>query len=117
MTWESVSFWLTVSAIALGGIALATPAPAHEPRSGLWTYPSECCQHSEDCHWIPINRVQFGPAGAYATIIPSDHPHASKRSTYFFSYDAIRVSGDSDAHLCLGQWDIPRCIYLPPQGV
>jgi len=111
---------------ALSALAVSTlVASAHQPRSGLWTYPETCCQNHNDCHWIPQRSVQMTQSGYLVTLHPPDHPHVTATMSFLVPYGREDKSGDDDYHACIGRYTgaetdiggIFYCLYVLPGSV
>jgi len=99
---------------------LAGPAAAHQAPAG-WEYDPACCS-SRDCGPAPAGQIREtrrdGVLG-YAVVVPlGTHHHARVDVDAFVPMGdpRIRVSGDSDRHVCLSATGHVFCLYIPPGG-
>jgi hypothetical protein len=99
---------------------LAGPAAAHQAPSG-WEYDAECC-NTRDCAPARAGQIREtrrdGVLG-YAVVVPAGTHHYSRVDvdTFIAMGDPrIRVSGDSDRHVCLSATGHVFCLYIPPGG-
>lgn len=97
---------------------MAVPAAAHDAPSG-WEYDRECCG-GYDCAASHggVREVQGGYA---VSVAPGTHPMVPVGRSPVVGFvphgdPRIRVSGDSDRHVCIVGGRV-FCIYIPPGGV
>lgn len=100
-------------------VVLASPATAHQAPAG-WDYDPECC-HNIDCAPVPDGTVREVQGGYEVVLRPGQHPmlRGSVEVQIFIPHGdrRIRVSGDSDRHVCVSGYGTVFCIYIPPGGV
>jgi hypothetical protein len=99
---------------------LASPAAAHQAPSG-WEYDPECCS-ARDCAPARAGQIvetrRDGVLG-YAVVVPLGTHHYARVPVDGFvpmGDPRIRVSGDSDRHVCLSASGHIFCLYIPPGG-
>lgn len=115
MTWRlalifglSAALWWTALNAAFG----------HSAPSG-WSYDWECCS-TMDCAPVPDAAVREAAGGYSVRVEPGQHPMVTGSAvTGFIAHgdSRIRVSGDSDRHVCISRAGTLLCIYVPPGGV
>jgi hypothetical protein len=101
-------------------LLLAPPAAAHQAPAG-WGYDLECC-NTRDCAPARAGQIREerrdGVLG-YAVVVPAGTHHYARVAVDAFvpmGDPRIRVSGDSDRHVCLSSTGHIFCIYIPPGG-
>jgi len=102
--------------LALAAI-LATPLNAHEAATG-WPYDPACCS-DRDCHHVRTDNVRIVQGGYQVEMAVGDHPYTERAVSAFIPADSsrVRISGDSDFHVCANRVGNIYCIYIPLMGV
>ena len=112
-----IAFQLSSGVLLANKIVL--PALAHHAPSG-WQYPDECCKDSNDCQMIHERNVSTDDVGYVVTLEPGEHRHAPGGGNFFILDQQVRVSGDSEYHVCIHEYENGPgvlCLYIPPQEV
>jgi hypothetical protein len=113
--------WLiAIFILAIGCLALAVKAVAHEAVSGF-VYPASCCWgpsagRTGDCGEIPNASVREGPNGYELSLVPGDHPKVNAPLKLTVPYGKEQISPDSKYHVCLAPDLSPRCFFAGAHG-
>lgn len=96
--------------LAVAGLAICTPADAHDAPSG-WAYDPVCCSN-RDCR-PEQNEVKATSLGWFVT---------STGETIRYGDRRIHESKDGNFHRCLIKKNaagpgMTRCLYVPPMGL
>lgn len=124
--WSDIGLALTGVA-ALGAAAYLTlkEAGAHDAPSG-WAYDAACCNMT-DCQPVATESVTETRDGYLVSLAPGEHKNAPEGFSALVPYrnedgtlnNRIRISGDSEFHVCIAPYPKPRllCLYAKPGGV